>query len=175
MAAGNNGENAFSKTVTSPSTCKNCLAVGATQLSDSLFRGAKPYVDQGWFCKYSSSVHACCNSALGTPSGISCVQTSETVSPCCSLSLAFKMSLPCCPTQYTCSPNPSVCNVTSGNIRSPYNVASFSGRGTSFDDARIKPDLVVPGEDTLSANGPGSSGSGASAGSGGRIRHQLRA
>jgi hypothetical protein len=39
------------------------------------------------------------------------------------------MSLPCCPTQYTCSPNPSVCNVTSGNIRSAYNVAGFSSRG----------------------------------------------
>ena len=31
---------------------------------------------------------------------------------------------------HTCSPSPSVCNVSSGNIRSPHNVDSFSGRGT---------------------------------------------
>ena len=128
MAAGNNGANAFSKTVVSPSTCKNCLSIGATQISDNLYRGAKPYVDQGWFCTYYPT-YPCCNTTLGTPSGITCVQTSDTVSPCCSVVSAFKMSLPCCPTQYTCSPNPSVCNVTSGNIRSAYNVAGFSSRG----------------------------------------------
>lgn len=66
------------------------------------------------------------------------------------------MSLPCCPTAFTCS----TCSVASGNIRDPYNVASFSGRGTSFDDGRIKPDLVAPGEDILSAAAPGADSNG---------------
>ena len=70
------------------------------------------------------------------------------------------MSLACCPTQYSCSTCSVPPSVNSGNIRSAYNVATFSSRGTSFDDARIKPDLVVPGEDTLSANGPGVDSSG---------------
>ena len=107
-------------------------------MSEDLFRGMKPLVDQGWHCKWDRE--GCC----ATDGGRSCVQTSEESSPCCSLVAAAKMSLPCCPTQTTTS-----------NTRSAYNVAEFSSRGTTFDDARIKPDLVVPGEDILSANGPG--------------------
>jgi len=61
------------------------------------------------------------------------------------------MSLACCPTQVACSG----CTVQSGNIRHAYNVATFSSRGTLFSDGRIKPDLVVPGEDILSALAPG--------------------
>jgi hypothetical protein len=45
-------------------------------------------------------------------------------------------------------------------VRVPYNVASFSSRGTTFDDGRIKPDLVVPGEHILSAAAPGVDGDG---------------
>ena len=86
--------------------------------------------------------------------------TTQTSSPCCEFTSATKMSLPCCPTQYSCSTCSVPPSVNSGNIRSAYNVATFSSRGTSFDDARIKPDLVVPGEDTLSANGPGVDSSG---------------
>jgi hypothetical protein len=154
FAAGNDGKNAFSKTVGSPATCKNCITVGATQLSDELFRGMKPLVDQGWHCKYSTAVGCC-----ATNGGISCVQTSDTSSPCCTFTAATKMSLACCPTQYTCSVGSSGCpvapSVNTGNIRSAYNVATFCSRGTTYDDARIKPDLVAPGEDILSANGPG--------------------
>jgi hypothetical protein len=137
VAAGNDGRNSFSKTVGAPGTCKNCLVVGATQLSDSLFRGMKPLVDQGWHCQYSDPSGCCQN-----PN--SCIQTTETVSPCCSFTAATKMSLACCPTQ-----------TSSINVRHPYNVAPFSSRGSSLDDGRIKPDLVAPGEDILSAHAPG--------------------
>jgi hypothetical protein len=102
----------------------------------------KPLLDQGWYCRYSTSSGCCAGS------GLSCVQQSETVSPCCAFTSATKMSLPCCPTQY------------SSNVRVPYNVASFSSRGTTFDDGRIKPDLVVPGEHILSAAAPGVDGDG---------------
>ena len=162
VAAGNNGENAFSKTVGSPATCKNCISVGATQLSDELFRGMKPLVDQGWHCKYSFSSGCCATQS--SSGGLSCVQTSDTPSPCCAFTAATKMSLACCPTLYTCIVGSSGCpvdpSVNTGNIRSAYNVAKFSSRGTTYDDARIKPDLVVPGEDILSANGPGVDSSG---------------
>lgn len=153
MAAGNEGKNAFSMTTTQ--TCKNCLVVGSTQLSDSLFRQMKPLVDQGYHCRYSTS-DCCAATANPLEKGLSCVQTSETSSPCCSLSSLTKMSLPCCPTAYTCS----TCSVQSGNIRHPYNLASSSGRGPSLDDGRIKPDLVVPGEEILSAHAPGVDASG---------------
>ena len=140
VAAGNDGSNSFSKTVGSPATCKNCLSVGATQLSDALFRGMKPMIDQGWHCQKGFSNTGCCAS----PSfGRSCVQISETNSPCCSFTSATRMSLACCPTAF------------SSNVRHPYNVATFSSRGTTFGDGRIKPDLVVPGEDILSAAAPG--------------------
>jgi subtilisin family serine protease len=129
--------------MTTSQTCKNCLVVGATQLSDSLFRGMKPLIDQGYHCRYSAAT-GCCVDPL------TCVQTTETSSPCCQFITATKMSLPCCPTAYTCS----TCSVQSGNIRDPYNVATFSSRGTAFDDGRIKPDMVAPGEDILSAAAP---------------------
>lgn len=51
VAAGNDGGNAFSKTVGFPATCKNCLAVGATQQSDELMRSMHPYVDPGYYCR----------------------------------------------------------------------------------------------------------------------------
>jgi subtilisin family serine protease len=142
VAAGNDGSNSFSKTVGSPATCKNCLSVGATQLSDALFRGMKPMIDQGWHCKHST--FGCCTGN----SGRDCVQTSETESPCCSFTSIAKMSLACCPTAF------------SSNVRHPYNVAAFSSRGTTFGDGRIKPDLAVPGEDILSAAAPGVDSSG---------------
>ncbi len=142
FAAGNDGRNAVQ--MTTSQTCKNCLVVGATQLSDSLFRGMKPLIDQGYHCRYSTAT-GCCVDPL------TCVETSPTSSPCCSFMSATKMSLPCCQTAYTCS----TCSVQSGNIRDPYNVATFSSRGTAFDDGRIKPDLVAPGEDILSAAAPG--------------------
>jgi hypothetical protein len=96
----------------------------------------KPLVDQGWHCRYSST--GCCVDEK------TCTQASETLSPCCSFVASTKMSLACCPTQTSTS-----------NIRHPYNVAAFSSRGTSLDDGRIKPDIVVPGEDILSAYAPG--------------------
>jgi hypothetical protein len=111
-----------------------------TQLSDNLFRGMNLFVDQGNYCNLQISPKPNCCSLSRT-----CVQTSETVSPCCQVSLLAKMSLACCPNQYYTS-------VQSGNIRHAYNVATHSSRGPTFDDGRIKPDLVVPGEDTLSAN-----------------------
>ncbi len=113
-----------------------------------------PFVDQGAHCQLSRTSGCCATSPL------SCVQTAGTISPCCSLSTQARMSLACCPTQFTCStcsPQPSV---QSGNIRHAYNVATFSSRGTLFDDGRIKPDLVVPGEDILSAFAPGADSSG---------------
>ena len=158
-AAGNSGGLSDSRTIGAPGTCKNCITVGATQLSDSLFRGMKPFVDQGLHCSLTTS--GCCAATTdGTPRGLTCVQTSDTVSPCCSLVQNAKMSLACCPSQYTCSACSPPPSVESGNLRHAHNVATFSSRGTMFDDGRIKPDLVAPGEDILSAATPGVDGAG---------------
>ena len=158
-AAGNSGALSDSRTIGAPGTCKNCITVGATQLSDSLFRWMKPFVDQGHHCSLTTS--GCCAATTdGTPRGLTCVQTSDTVSPCCSLVQNAKMSLACCPSQYTCSACSPPPSVESGNLRHAHNVATFSSRGTMFDDGRIKPDLVAPGEDILSAATPGVDGAG---------------
>ena len=146
FAAGNSGSNSFSRTIGNPGTCKNCITVGATQLSDSLFRGMSPFIDQGYHCRLSPNTGCCANNGARN-----CVESSPTVSPCCELTARTRMSLACCPTQVACSG----CTVESGNIRHAYNVATFSSRGTLFSDGRIKPDLVVPGEDILSALAPG--------------------
>lgn len=141
FSAGNNGENGFG-TVTK--SCKNCLMTGATQQSDALFRSMEPYVDPGWFCPVfrpanSSSTAACCRDPL------SCV------SQCCNYIDSANMSLACCAAQTNCGSGE--CSVESGNLRSPTNIASFSSLGPT-SDGRFKPDLVVPGEDTLSAATP---------------------
>jgi hypothetical protein len=105
------------------------------------------FVDQGFHCTWSTAT-GCCMDRL------TCVQRSETLSPCCDFTNGARMSLACCPTQYACSTCSPVPSVQSGNIRHAHNVATTSSRGPTFDDGRIKPDLVAPGEDILSAHSP---------------------
>jgi subtilisin family serine protease len=140
LAAGNEGEKDVLGTVGSTSTCKNCLVVGATQQSEALFRSMSPYVDDGHFCSTFAALDSCCMNPLN------CVQR------CCPVLSKVNSSLPCCANQTTCG-NSGTCSVESGNLRSARNVASFSGRGPT-PDGRIKPDLVAPGEDILSAATP---------------------
>ncbi len=138
FSAGNNGARGFG-TVTK--SCKNCLMTGATQQSDALFRSMEPFIDPGWFCPVLGIAFSCCSNRL------SCV-----TQQCCSVVDAANMSLACCGQQTKCSAG-GQCSVESGNIRSAFNVASFSSLGPTAD-GRFKPDLVVPGEDTLSAATP---------------------
>lgn len=138
FSAGNNGASGFG-TVTK--SCKNCLMTGCTQQSDAFFRSMEPYVDPGWFCPvFRPANTSCCSDPL------SCV------SQCCGNIDSANMSLACCALQTSCSGGQ--CNVESGNLRSATNIASFSSLGPT-SDGRFKPDLVVPGEDTLSAATPG--------------------
>ncbi len=111
-------------------------------MSDALYRGMSEFVDQGFHCQHSTPT-GCCSNRL------TCVQNS-----CCAFTNSVRMSLACCPTQYSCSTCSPVPSVQSGNIRHAHNVASFSSRGPTFEDGRIKPDLVAPGEDILSAHSP---------------------
>ncbi len=107
----------------------------------------QPYVDPGWFCgpefRLNPSVllNPCCANPL------SCV-----ASQCCDYPNLLNMSLACCSIATNCNGG-AVCSVESGNIRSATNVASFSALGPTAD-GRFKPDLVAPGEDTLSAATP---------------------
>ncbi len=148
FSAGNEGAKGFSSI---NKACKNCLIVGATQQSDALFRSMQPYVDPGWFCdpefriNSSALLHPCCSSPLGVR-GLDCIAPQ-----CCDYPNVLNMSLACCGTPTNC--NGGTCSVESGNMRSGNNVAEFSALGPSAD-GRFKPDLVAPGEDTLSAAAP---------------------
>jgi hypothetical protein len=144
FSAGNNGASGFG-TVTK--SCKNCLMTGATQQSDALFRSMEPYVDPGWFC----SVFRPANTSSTTANISCCSDPLSCVSQCCSNIDSAKMSLACCPAQTSCGGGQ--CSVESGNLRSATNIARFSSLGPT-SDGRFKPDLVVPGEDTLSAATP---------------------
>lgn len=118
---------------------------GATQQSDALFRSMQPFVDPGWFCSFRL--------LPPTPLNPCCVDPLSCLAPlCCNYTSNLSMSLACCGDQTTCQAG-SECSVQSGNIRSATNIASFSSLGPTAD-GRIKPDLVVPGEDTLSAATP---------------------
>ena len=136
FSAGNEGAKGFGSI---NKACKNCIMVGATQQSDSLFRSMSPYIDPGWFCTFVGSNDPCCANRL------------TCTSQCCNWLNRANMSLACCKDQTTCSAK--TCSVESGNIRSAINVASFSALGPTAD-GRFKPDLVTTGEDTLSAATP---------------------
>lgn len=142
-AAGNSGDESFAGSVEDEANCKNCLSVGATQLSDELYRTMSAFDDGGSFCRENTTkslIDPCCNNS------ITCVNR------CCDYTSALNMSLSCCATQTSCSGN-SECSIASGNIRSARNVAFFSSRGPSLD-GRFKPDIVAPGENVMSAASP---------------------
>jgi serine protease AprX len=142
FAAGNSGYDTDLGTVGTPGTCKNCLTVGASQQSDFLFRSMHPYVDGGSFCG-SILNDTCCISPAGPRS---CLDR------CCEYTSVWNTSLDCCANPPSCVSTGS-CSLESGNIRSATNVADFSSRGPT-SDGRMKPDLVAPGEDILSAATP---------------------
>ncbi len=139
FAAGNAGMSKDLSTIGAPGTCKNCLTVGATQQSDTLFRSMQPFIDDGYFCDIDDR-DPCCQSSF------SCVDR------CCHWAFELKMSLPCCANKPTCE-NAVSCDFEKENLRSATNVASFSSRGPVLD-GRFKPDVVAPGQDILSAATP---------------------
>jgi subtilisin family serine protease len=140
FSAGNSGADAALGTVYGSATCKNCLSVGGTQQTDSLFRSMEPYVDDGEFCNMLKLKIGVCEMPL------------QLVNRCCTSMNLLNMSLPCCAKQTSCVDS-GECSIQSGNLRSATNVASFSSRGPSLD-GRFKPDLVAPGEHILSAATP---------------------
>jgi subtilisin family serine protease len=141
FAGGNFGYQKLNS-VTAPGTCKNCLAVGATQQSDSLFRSMHPFVDGGDFCEVKEVSDECCGNSL------SCINR------CCHWASVLQLSLTCCPNKPTCSKSGNVieCPIENERLRSAFNIASYSSRGPVFD-GRFKPDVVAPGEH-LSASAP---------------------
>jgi serine protease AprX len=131
VAAGNNGLTSFDGTVGSPSTCKNCLVVGASESNADQVAADAVYVDPNLFCTGNRQPRLCCSGlALGRCSQRDCCDAAAAASLC-----------------YEC------CNIACllPNAPSSQNLAAFSSRGPT-SDGRMKPDVVAPGTSVLSAN-----------------------
>jgi serine protease AprX len=131
VAAGNNGNNALDGTVSAPSTCKNCLAVGASEKNADQISSDAVYVNPNIFCSGQEQPRPCC-SGMGNGRCTS--------KDCCDAAAAAKMCFECCNTLCVAS-----------NAPSSQNLAFFSSRGPT-SDGRLKPDIVAPGSSILSAN-----------------------
>jgi subtilisin family serine protease len=131
VAAGNNGIDRLDGTVSAPSTCKNCLAVGASEKNADQISADAVYVDSNIFCSGQRQPSPCCS---GRGAG-RC-----TSNDCCDAAAAVKLCFECCRTLCVAASAPS-----------SQNLAFFSSRGPT-SDGRLKPDIVAPGSSILSAN-----------------------
>lgn len=132
VAAGNDGASVeqISSTIGSPATSKNCLAVGASQTSNAGFTDALNYVD--WAARTQEAIDA----------GISdcCSASPKAQEYCCRSAAAQKIASEASRYQQT-------------------NVAPFSSRGPTAD-GRIKPEILAPGQEIVSAHSDGSGNNG---------------
>jgi subtilisin family serine protease len=132
VAASNDGMNADDKTVGAPSTCKNCLSVGATQLNADQVAADAVYTDPSSFCdQLPPDLRPRCCSSL---------PPSCEVADCCSAVGNFGVCFTCCNKPCTIAQHSP----------SASNLAAFSSRGPTMD-SRFKPDIVAPGESISSA------------------------
>ena len=132
VAAGNDGLAALDATVGAPSTCKNCLSVGASETNADQWAADAVYVNPSLFCSGSKQPAACC-SGQG--------QGTCRAKDCCDAAAAASTCYQCCNTPCIAPTAPS-----------SQNLASFSSRGPTPSDGRYKPDIVAPGLSALSAN-----------------------
>jgi serine protease AprX len=131
VAAGNDGLKTFDRTVGAPSTCKNCLVVGASESNADQWAADSVYVSPNMFCTGNLKPSSCCTGiARGSCSTIDCCDAAAAATLC-----------------YEC------CNIAclAPNAPSSQNLAAFSSRGPTRD-GRLKPDVVAPGASVLSAN-----------------------
>ena len=131
VAAGNDGLTSLDGTVGSPSTCKNCLVVGASESNADQIAADAVYVDPNLFCTGNQQPRPCC-------SGLSLGKCA--VKDCCDAAIAASLCYECCNV---------ACRTT--NAPSSQNLAPFSSRGPTID-GRFKPDVVAPGASVLSAS-----------------------
>jgi subtilisin family serine protease len=131
VAAGNDGLTSLDATVGSPSTCKNCLVVGASESNADQVAADAVYVDPNVFCSGNQQPRPCCS---GLAAGRCALKD------CCDAAIAASLCHECC----------NVACLTS-NAPSSQNLAPFSSRGPT-SDGRFKPDVVAPGASVLSAN-----------------------
>jgi hypothetical protein len=115
---------AYSFQIGAPALCKNCLAVGATQLNADQTAADAMFANPNLIC-------------LRNPQ-LSCCPFSCTTQDACSLQTSSACQYGC---NETCS---------SASSSSTQNLALFSSRGPTRYDGRYKPDLVAPGEFILS-------------------------
>jgi subtilisin family serine protease len=139
FAAGNDGRSSHLGSIGAPATCKNCLAVGASQQSESLLRSMEPFVDGG----------AMCEDPLVFFNEPCCANPRSCVDRCCHWANVLNTSLSCCAIQPACIGS----NSCADNHPSATNVVDFSSRGATAD-GRFKPDIVAPGQNILSAATP---------------------
>jgi subtilisin family serine protease len=131
VAAGNNGNNRLDGTVNAPSTCKNCLVVGASEKNADQISADAIYVNPNIFCSRLGQPRPCCT-GLG--------RGRCTSKDCCDAAAAAKLCFECCNT---------LC--VEASAPSSQNLAFFSSRGPT-SDGRLKPDIVAPGSSIVSAN-----------------------
>jgi subtilisin family serine protease len=132
VAAGNDGALNEAYTIGDPATCKNCLAVGATQVNADQLAADAAYVSPNALCEQVSNPPSCC------------LKYTCTREDCCNAAKAAGQCAPCCN---------APCTLTAAQEKarpSASNLAAFSSRGPTFD-ARFKPDIVAPGQDIISA------------------------
>jgi subtilisin family serine protease len=131
LAAGNDGLMSLDASVVSPSTCKNCLVVGASESNAEQLAADAVYVDPNMFCTQNMQPRPCC-------SGLATGRCN--MNDCCDAAVAASLCYACC-------------NVACRTADAPssQNLAAFSSRGPT-SDGRFKPDVVAPGTSVLSAN-----------------------
>eukprot|EP01100_Stratorugosa_tubuloviscum_P007755 TRINITY_DN319_c2_g1_i2.p1 TRINITY_DN319_c2_g1~~TRINITY_DN319_c2_g1_i2.p1 ORF type:complete len:907 (-),score=428.56 TRINITY_DN319_c2_g1_i2:77-2740(-) len=133
FAGGNSGDGADEElhSIGSPATAKNCLSVGASQNDyETSWKNITKYMD------FNERVTFCCT-------GNNCPIT---IAECCSSQFASC----CCPGtfQKIINDNPSLYQKES--------VAKFSSEGPgNFNSNRLKPDIVAPGSQIVSAHSDG--------------------
>jgi serine protease AprX len=134
VAAGNDGALAYSHTIGDPATCKNCLAVGATQSNADQLAADAAFVSPNVICSQLPGPPSCC---LQTPPACSRAD-------CCSAAKAAGQCAPCCNVPCVLTPSQEKARPSANNL------AAFSSKGPTFD-SRFKPDIVAPGQDVISA------------------------
>ncbi|KAG2387071.1 hypothetical protein C9374_002106 [Naegleria lovaniensis] len=157
FAAGNSGRSG-TRTITSPGTCKNCITVGSSQWTRKSFQLGYPLY--GDIIRHEMMEAQMCHKngagklLFATPSF--CKSIGAKQAPCFDQRKSFCTKMDTYGEKVACSSNffKNVCcakkylmdMIEHPEHFSPNNMGTFSSRGPTRGDNRIKPDIVAPGQ-----------------------------
>ncbi|KAF0984453.1 hypothetical protein FDP41_000352 [Naegleria fowleri] len=158
FAAGNSGRSG-TRTITSPGTCKNCITVGSSQWTRKSFQLGYPLY--GDIIRHEMMEAQMCHKHNGvgkllfaTPSFCKSIGAKQT--PCFDQRKSFCSKMDIYGEKVACSSNffKNICcgkkylmdMIEHPEHFSPNNMGTFSSRGPTRGDNRIKPDIVAPGQ-----------------------------